>query len=106
MATTTSQSTTYDLLNEDLVHPADGIEELTQDRPSPTTYWRWINKGLRGHRLRSVKVLGRTYTSRQEIRRWLAAVEAARTAPQTESTDEPSERPAFIQSQLESAGLA
>jgi hypothetical protein len=101
MATTDSQST-YELLTEDLIPPADGVEELTGSRPAPATCWRWIAKGLQGHKLESVRVLGKTYTSKPAIRRWLAAVEAARTAERSEQTDERSEH---VKLQLADAGL-
>jgi hypothetical protein len=105
MTTATTHDTT-NLLDEDLVSPADGVEELTGERPAPTTCWRWISKGLRGHKLESVKVMGRTYTSHQAIRRWLAAVESTRTEAQAAARDDGTgDRPEHIQRKLEAAGL-
>ncbi len=95
------------LLDEDLVSPADGVEALTGERPAPTTCWRWISKGLRGHKLESVKVLGRTFTSHQAIRRWLIKVEASRTEAQAATRyDGTGERSEHVQRKLEAAGLA
>ncbi len=94
-----------DLLDEDLISPATGFEELTGHRPSPTSCWRWESKGRRGHKLKCVKVLGRTLTSRQEIRRWIAAVETDRIASQNTSK-ESGERSESTQRELEAAGLA
>lgn len=104
MTTATTHGTPV-LLDEDLVFPADGVEELTGDRPAPTTCWRWISKGLCGHKLESVKVMGRTFTSRPAIRRWLTVVEAARTQAQGNQGTEPDERPPNVQRKLEAAGL-
>ena len=106
MATATTHDTP-NLLDEDLVSPADGVEELTGERPSPTTCWRWISKGLRAHKLESVKVLGRTFTSHQAIRRWLTKVEESRTAAQAATRDDGTgERSEDLQRRLEAAGLA
>jgi len=103
-------ATTHDkpnLLDEDLVSPADGVEELTGQRPAPTTCWRWISKGLRGHKLESVKVMGRTFSSRPAIRRWLIKVEASRTEAQAATRDDgTTERSDAVQRKLEAAGLA
>jgi len=95
------------LLDEDLVTPAAGFHELTGKRPSPTTAWRHITKGLQGHKLESVKVLGQTYTSRQAIRRWLTKVEKSRVEAQAATRDDGTgERPEHVQRNLEAAGLA
>lgn len=105
MATTTRQNAP-NLLDEDLVSPADGVEELTGERPAPTTCWRWISKGLRGHKLESVKVLGRTFTSHQAIRRWLTKVEATRIEAQAATRDDDTgDRLEHVQRELEAAGL-
>lgn len=95
------------LFDESLVTPANGIEELTGQRPSPTTCWRWISKGLRGHKLESVKVMGRTFTSHQAIRRWLALVESSRASSQATTPDDRTVvRSEHVRRELESAGLA
>lgn len=104
--TTATTHDTPNLLDEDLVSPADGVEKLTGQRPAPTTAWRWISKGLRGHKLESVKVLGRTFTSHQAIRRWLTKVEASRTEAQAAANDDGTrDRPEHVQRNLEAAGL-
>ena len=101
-----SEVQSTDLLDEELVPPADGIKELTGKRPSPSSCWRWISKGLRGHKLESVKVLGRTYSSLPAIRRWLTKVESSRIEAQAASrSDGTGERSESTQRELEAAGL-
>jgi len=104
MAATDYQTTTHDLLTEDLIPPAAGVEELTGRRPAPTTVWRWLKKGIRGHKLASVRVMGQVFTSREEIRRWLSAVDDARTAAPADA-DDGDERPEHVRRKLDQAGL-
>jgi hypothetical protein len=76
-----------DLLDEGalpLAQAARSLPSLRGGRPvDPSTLWRWSAKGLRGVRLEIVRVGGTACTSRAALRRFFAAVEAARypTAP-------------------------
>ena len=43
----------------------------TPSRPTVRTLWRWASKGVAGVRLQTLKIGGRTYTSRPAIERFL-----------------------------------
>ena len=44
----------------------------TPGRPTVRTVWRWASSGVSGVKLQTLKVGGRTYTSRQALQRFLA----------------------------------
>jgi hypothetical protein len=48
--------------------------KLLPGRPNVATLWRWRTSGCRGQRLESLLFGGRRYTSREAIRRFLAAI--------------------------------
>lgn len=43
-------------------------------RPHVCTIWRWVSRGVRGHRLRTVKIGGQTYTTAKDIDAFLSAI--------------------------------
>jgi len=43
-------------------------------RPSAVTWWRWAQKGIRGHRLETVMAGGRRMTSAEAVIRFFAAL--------------------------------
>jgi hypothetical protein len=47
---------------------------------TPGTVWRWLLTGLNGHRLESVLLGGRRFTSREALNRWLEKVNRERMA--------------------------
>lgn len=53
-------------------------------RPALSTTWRWILVGIRGRILESGMIGGRRYTSREAIRRFLAADDS--THPQVSAS--------------------
>ena len=66
-----------DLLTEDLI-PLNEIRKHLpkQDppkRPSLNTIWRWINRGLGGVKLESVKIGSKTFTTKQAVARFTTA---------------------------------
>lgn len=44
---------------------------LIPGRPNISTIWGWANRGVRGRRLETVRVGGRTFTAREAIERFL-----------------------------------
>lgn len=55
-------------------------------RPHRATIWRWIQRGIRGVVLDSVRVGGRRYTSVEAIHRFILAFDGRKaTASQTDS---------------------
>lgn len=69
--------------------------KMLPHRPSPPVVSRWVQRGTRGARLRTLKVCGRHMTNRREFVRFLRALE---TAPVEPPRDE------FIERQLAAAG--
>jgi len=59
------------LSGEELLTLTDAAHE-TPGRPTVRTLWRWSSKGVRGVRLQTLKVGGRTFTSREALNRFLA----------------------------------
>ena len=59
-----------DLLAEDTISIGEVVNELPGNH-SKTTVWRWTTRGLNGVRLESVKIGGRTFTSKQALHRFL-----------------------------------
>jgi len=43
-------------------------------RPSAATWWRWAQKGIRGHRLETVMAGGRRMTSAEAVVRFFSAL--------------------------------
>ncbi len=58
-------------------------------RPHVTTVWRWVNRGVRGHRLEAVAVGGRVFTTRQAIQRFLESLNRTRTEPSPSPAEAP-----------------
>jgi hypothetical protein len=54
--------------------PMSKVPAASPGRPNLSTIWRWRNRGVRGHRLETILVGGRRYTSREAITRFLAAI--------------------------------
>ena len=44
--------------------------KLLPGRPSVVTLWRWRSKGVKGRKLETVAIGGRTYTSREALERF------------------------------------
>lgn len=43
-------------------------------RPSRATVWRWLLRGVKGHRLESTLVGGRRFVRSSSLKAWLAAI--------------------------------
>lgn len=46
-------------------------QRLTGTRPAPATVWRWIRRGVRGHRLHALRIRGRWYCTRADMHDFL-----------------------------------
>ena len=100
-----------DLLDEDLVPFAHAIRSLP-GRPHISTGYRFISaRGCRGVVLETILVGGRRYTSRQALRRFVAAVTDSanwRSMP-TPTSPQPANRrarmDANIERKLDQAGI-
>lgn len=60
-----------DFQNEKLIDLTEAAT-LLPGRPHVATLWRWRHAGVRGHRLESISIGGRVYTSREAIARFIA----------------------------------
>jgi hypothetical protein len=73
-----------DVHTEDLFPLSKGPPGLKKP-PSPATLWRWALRGIRGHRLETVSIGGRRYSSREAFDRFV------RSLNETQVADQPSE---------------
>ncbi len=62
-----------DHTREHLLSLTQAAKELPK-RPAVETLWRWRTAGCRGHKLETILVGGRRFTSREAITRFLAAL--------------------------------
>lgn len=67
-------------LEEEFV-PLARAAQLIPGRPHCSSIWRWVRRGVKGHRLEAISVGGRTFTTRQAIERFLDALNCARSEP-------------------------
>lgn len=54
--------------------PVNEAGKYIPNRPSRASVWRWISKGVRGHRLASFVIGSRRYVTPESIAEWLAAI--------------------------------
>lgn len=59
-------------LDEKLLSVTDACRILP-GRPHVSTLWRWISRGVHGHRLETIVVGGRRFTSRESLERFIDA---------------------------------
>jgi hypothetical protein len=63
---------TADILNEQPITLTVAAREIP-GRPHASTCWRWRKIGCRGIKLETVTIGGRVFTSREAVRRFIAA---------------------------------
>src|SRR5262245_39482752 len=99
-------ASTTDPLSEQLLSlpaAARRLPRLTADRPvSPATLWRWAHRGVRGVRLETWRLGGRTATSLEALRRFVAA-RSDPACPAGSSADPPHQ--AAVEAQLDALGI-
>ncbi|RIK74926.1 MAG: hypothetical protein DCC68_22150 [Planctomycetota bacterium] len=57
--------------------------KLLPSRPHVSTLWRWFQRGVKGHRLETLVVGGKRYTSREALQRFADRLTAASTGEPT-----------------------
>lgn len=87
------------MTNEKLLPLPAAAREFLGRGVSPATLWRWAQKGVRGCRLKIVRVGGRNYVTRSALEEFAAASTAAVGLV-------PAERSAATAARLQAAGLA
>jgi hypothetical protein len=95
-----------DLSQEHLLSLKQAPKELPE-HPHVSTLWRWSQRGVRGHRLETVVVGGRRFTSREAIRRFIEQTTNA-TIPASAAVSTTKERRAAIElaeRELRDAGI-
>ncbi|MEO2046022.1 MAG: DUF1580 domain-containing protein [Pirellulales bacterium] len=92
------------MLDETLITPAQATKKLP-GRPSLRTVWRWMQRGVKGHRLESVLIGGRRYTSVEAGVRFVVATTA--TSDNIPSRPDPTStgRLAIAEKELDEAGI-
>jgi hypothetical protein len=68
--------------------PVSKAGQFIPSRPSRATVWRWVLKGIRGHRIETVFVGSRRYVTREAIAAWLAAINSQDQPPPRVSSDQ------------------
>ncbi|WP_246112971.1 DUF1580 domain-containing protein [Allorhodopirellula solitaria] len=58
------------LLTEDLLGMSE-VPPLLQKRVNVSTVWRWANRGIKGNKLETIKLGGKTLTSQQALTRFI-----------------------------------
>lgn len=95
--------------NETLHHVAKAVELACGERPHPATWQRWIRKGLKGQRLKTMLVCGRRKTSVENVLQFFERVTAAADDPTQRSKQTTRQREAAIERaerELEQEGIA
>lgn len=57
--------------------------KLLPNRPHLSTLWRWFQRGVKGHRLETLVIGGKRYTSREALQRFADRLTAASTDGRT-----------------------
>jgi hypothetical protein len=79
------------------------LPKLRKDQPThPTTIWRWATRGVRGVRLETVKVGGRTVTSFEALSRFFSALNRQSICGNSVATSEHDEK---VAAELRSMGI-
>lgn len=69
-----------DLTIEEPILLADAAK-LLPNRPHLSTLWRWFQRGVKGHRLETLVVGGKRYTSREALQRFADRLTTSTAAP-------------------------
>ena len=87
-----------DPFNEDVFPVSQTPKRMRGRRVHPSTVWRWVQRGIRGHKLETIKVGGVTCTSEAALMRFFSALSAE--PPQPPSQTDPN-RQAEVERQLD-----
>lgn len=68
-----------DIARERLLTLPQACREIP-GRPSIRTLWRWVNQGIEGRRLESIRVGSRRFTSAEAIARFIESGSAGKAA--------------------------
>ena len=63
-----NESEFIDPFNEDVFPLSQASKRLRGRRVHPSTVWRWVQRGIRGHKLKTIKIGGVTCTSESALR--------------------------------------
>jgi Protein of unknown function (DUF1580) len=86
-----------DPFKEDVFPVSQTPKRLRGRRVHPSTVWRWVQRGLRGHKLETIKVGGVTCTSEAALLRFFSAL--TKTPPPSPAKDD-ADRQAQIEREL------
>ena len=69
----------------------------------PSTVWRWVQRGIRGHKLETIKIGGVTCTSEKALRHFFATLSTKN--PSTRKPEIDANRRARVEQELDNLGL-
>jgi Protein of unknown function (DUF1580) len=75
-------------MKQDELFPINKAEKLFPSRPALATRWRWINKGVRGVKLSTIRVGGRVFVTEQMVRAFLAELNNPNRGSPTSKSEE------------------
>ena len=93
-----------DIHSEEILPLNKALNAWVPTRPHLSTGWRWAHRGVRGHKLETIRIGGVTCTSRQAIERFLSALNGRDVTPVTTSRTRESEI-ARAERELAAAGV-
>lgn len=97
-------SSVIDIEHDDTIPVRQLVKERTGKTISPACLWRWIRKGVRGHRLEAVQVLGVWHTTPEAYAIFVAGQTRAALGDDA-PTSAPAPRTAEKTERLKRAGL-
>ena len=91
-----------DLLHEERISPA---QLARQECVHVSTVWRWIVRGVRGHRLAAGYIGGQKFTTRQAFQRFVADLNNAPGQPTIRTARQRSTRVERAEEELKKHGM-
>src|SRR5579872_2327587 len=94
-----------DIDHDELIPVRELVKRRTGRSLSPACSWRWIKKGVKGHRLEAVFIFGQWSTTEAALGAFLTATTAAALANQVPPEQTVARRTAAKTERLRAAGL-
>jgi hypothetical protein len=85
--------------------PLNETPERVPSRPHVSTCWRWARRGVRGHKLETIVIGGRRYTSREALERFFTALNQPQPTTKSGSDQQREQQLAQIDQRLTEMGI-
>jgi len=92
-----------DPFHEDVFPLRETPKRMKGRRVHPSTVWRWVQRGVRGHKLETIRIGGITCTSEKALARFFAALSNANSSKAKPIND--AARQAAVERELARFGL-